>query len=191
MPVAGPSEGLHIGGREAHVLQAQRPQRLETKHVADDRGGDVGNRAGLEQVQVIGNVGEVLIGGARYRLDLVGLGAIAVAGSQPVRPHDRPGRRGGLTGHSGGGLDRIDPFLRRDAEQREDIGVLRHITGVPVPHLGVLQYSGLVARGTGFDFGGGAVAVAAVAQAGLLHLSPLPTLLAGVRVAATLALAFY
>jgi hypothetical protein len=83
-------EGFYIGGGKAHVFQAQRPQRLETKHVANDRGGDVGNRSGLEQVQVVGDVGKELIGGARHRLDLVRLGAIALTRSQPVRPHNSP-----------------------------------------------------------------------------------------------------
>ena len=33
-----PLEGLHIGDRQAHVLEPQRLQRLEAEHVADDRG---------------------------------------------------------------------------------------------------------------------------------------------------------
>ena len=55
-------EGLHVGDREAHVLEPQRLQRLEAEHVADDRGRQVGDRARLEQVEVIGDIGEILAG---------------------------------------------------------------------------------------------------------------------------------
>ena len=53
-------EGLHVGDGQAHVLEPQRLQRLEAEDVADDRGGEVGDRARLEQVEVVGDVGEVL-----------------------------------------------------------------------------------------------------------------------------------
>ena len=59
-----------------HVLQAQRLQRLEAEHVADDRGGEVGDRARLEQVEIIGDVGEIL---------LVGLGAGSEFGTGSTR----------------------------------------------------------------------------------------------------------
>ena len=42
-----PLEGLDIGDGNAHVLQPQRLQRLEAEDVADDRGGQIGDRARL------------------------------------------------------------------------------------------------------------------------------------------------
>ena len=48
-------ERLHIGHRQPHVLEPQRLQRLEAEHVADDRGRQVGDRAGLEQIEVVGD----------------------------------------------------------------------------------------------------------------------------------------
>ena len=132
-------EGLDVGHRQAHVLQAQRLERLEAEHVADDRGGQVGDRAGLEQRQVVRDVGEVLPGGARHRVDPVGFGAIAVAGREAVGPDHGPGRGRGLARHCGGRLLGIDAFLWRDAKQRDHIGVARHVAGVPVTHLRVLH----------------------------------------------------
>ena len=58
--VRRPLERLHVGQRDPHVLQAERLQRLEAEHVADDRRGEVGDRAFLEQVDVVGDVGDVL-----------------------------------------------------------------------------------------------------------------------------------
>ena len=141
-----PCERLHVGDRETHVLEAQRLERLEAEHVADDRCGQIRDRAGLEQIEVVGDVREVLAGRARHGLDPVGLGAIAFARGEPVCPHDRPGRGRRLTGDCGCGLLRIDAFLRRDPEEREDVGVLRFVVAVPVAHLGVLEYAGAISR---------------------------------------------
>ena len=85
-------EGLHVGHRDAHVFEPQRLQRLEAEHVADQAGGQVGDRALLEQDQIVGDPGEVLARVVRHRLDPVGLGAVAVAGGQPIGPDHRPGR---------------------------------------------------------------------------------------------------
>ncbi len=74
-------ERFQVGDRNAHVFQAQRLDRLEAEHVADDRRGEVRDRAGLEQIEVVGDVGEVL---------LLGLGARARC-SAPGR-RDRPWR---------------------------------------------------------------------------------------------------
>ena len=74
MPVGRTLERLEVGDRDAHVLQAQRLHRLEAEHVADDRRGEVGDRARLEQVEVVGDVGEILprvvfgTGSTRYAL---------------------------------------------------------------------------------------------------------------------------
>jgi hypothetical protein len=100
----------------------------------------------LEQDDVVGHPGEVLARVvARHRLDLVGLGAVAVAGGQAVGPDHGPGRRARLAGHRRGGLDRVHAILRRDAEQAEGVGVLGYVVGVPVAHLAVLEHAGGVA----------------------------------------------
>ncbi len=138
-------EGLHIGDGQAHVLEAQRLERLEAEHVADDRGRQVGDRARLEQVEVVGDIGEPGAGRIRHRVDPVALGAVLVAGGQPVGPHDRPGRRRAFAGHRRRGLDRVDAVLRGDAEQGDDVGVLRLVVGLPVAHLAVFHHAGAVA----------------------------------------------
>ena len=138
-------EGLHIGDRQPHVLEPQRLQRLEAEHVADDRGRQIGDRAGLEQVEVVGDVGEILPRRIRHRIDAIAFGAIFFRRRQPVGPHHRPGRGRGFAGHRRRGLDRIDAVLRRDAEQRDDVGVLGLVVGLPIAHLLVFHHAGLVA----------------------------------------------
>jgi hypothetical protein len=132
-------EGLHVGDRKFHVLQPRGLQRLEREHVADDRRGHVGDRAFLEQRQIVGDIAEVLARRVRYRIDAVGLGAIHVAGGQAVGPHHGPCRRRGLAGDGGGRFDRVHAVLRRDAEQGEDVGRFRFVVAVPVAHLGIFQ----------------------------------------------------
>ncbi len=138
-------EGLHVGDRELHVLQARGLQRLEAEHVADDRRGDVGDRAFLEQAEVVGHVGEELARVVGHRVDAVALGAVHVAGGQAVGPDHRPGGGARLAGHRRTRFDRVHAVLRRDAEQRQDVGFLRDVVTVPVAHLGVLQHAGGVA----------------------------------------------
>ena len=72
-------EGLHIGDGETHVLEPQRLQRLEAEHVADDRGGEIGDRARLEEIEIIGDIGEILPLGAGNGIDPIALGAIFLA----------------------------------------------------------------------------------------------------------------
>ena len=144
-------EGLEVGHRDPHVFQAQGLDRLEAEHVADDRRGEVGNGAALEQVEVVGDVGEILLlglgadAGVGHRVDAVGLGAVQVAGGQAVGPDHRPGRGRRLAGHGGRALLGVHALLRRDAEHRDDIGVLGHVVGLPVAHLLVSQHAGRVA----------------------------------------------
>ncbi len=145
-------ERLEVGDRQAHVLEARGLQRLEREHVADDRRREVGDRAFLEQDDVVGDVAEVLARRPRNRIDAIGLGAILVAGGQPVGPHHGPRRGRAFAGHGGGSLDRIDAVLRRDAEQRDEVGVLGHIVALPVAHLRILQNASLIACCT-LDFG--------------------------------------
>ncbi len=140
-----PLEGLDVGDGDANVLEPSRLERLEAEHIADEARRHVGDRAFLEQDDVVGHPGEVLAGVIGHGLDFVGLGAVAVAGGQPVGPHHRPGGGARFAGHRGGGLDGVDAVLGRDAEQAEGVGVLGDVVGVPVAHLPVLQHAGAVA----------------------------------------------
>ena len=140
-----PGKGLDVGNRELHVFQPRRLQRLEAEHVADDRGGDVGDRTFLEQRQVVGDPAEILAGIVRHRVDPVRLGAVHVAGRQAVGPYHRPGRGRRFARHRGSRFDRIDAVLRRDAKHRQHVGFLGHVIGIPITHLGILQHAGGIA----------------------------------------------
>ncbi len=61
-PVRGALEGLDVVGRDAHVLEPQRLERLEAEDVSDDRGGQVRDRSLLEEVDVVGDAGDELVG---------------------------------------------------------------------------------------------------------------------------------
>ena len=87
-----PLERLHIGHRQPHVLEPQRLQRLEAEHVADDRRRQVGDRAVLEQVEIVGDIGEILPGRIRHWIDAVAFRAVFLRSRQAVGPHHRPGR---------------------------------------------------------------------------------------------------
>ena len=80
------SECLHVSNREPHVFEAKRLQRLEAENVADDGCREVGNRAALKQIEVIGDVGEILAGGVRHGIDAVALRAVFFASREPVGP---------------------------------------------------------------------------------------------------------
>ena len=131
-------EGFHVGVGKPHILKAQRLQRLEAEHIADDGCGEVRDGARLEQVEIVGDIGEVGAGRVRHRIDAVALGPVLVAGGEPVGPHDRPGGGGAFARHGGACLHRVHAVLGRDPEQRDDIGVLGQVVGLPVPHLAVL-----------------------------------------------------
>ena len=137
-------EGLEVRHRDAHVLQPQRLDGLEAEDVADDRRGQVRDRSLLEEIEVVGDEGEVLVGRTGHRIDPVTLGAIVVAGGQAVGPHHRPGRGRGLARHRGAGLDRVDPLLRRDPEEGEEVRLLGQVVRLPVTHQGVGNDAGLV-----------------------------------------------
>ena len=138
-------ERLHVGDGETHVLEPQRLERLETEHVADDRGRHIGDRARLEQVEIVGDIGEILPFGSRRRIDAETLAAILLGCGQPVGPHHRPGRGRGFACDRRRGFDRIDAVLWRHAEARDDVGVFRHVVGLPIAHLAVFHHAGLVA----------------------------------------------
>ena len=139
------AKGLQVGYRNPHILEAQCLERLEAEHVADHRGGQVGDRAFLEQRQVVGHPGEVLARRIGHRLDLVGLGAVDVGCGQPIGPDHGPGGGRGFARDCRRRLDRIDALLRRDPEQADDVGFLRLVVRLPVAHPGVLHDAGLVA----------------------------------------------
>ncbi len=149
-------EGLGVGDRDPHVLEPEGLERLEPEDVADDRRGEVGDRAFLEEVDVVGDVGEVLTRPPRDRVDAVGLGLVVGVGGQPVGPHHGPGGGGGLPRHGRRGLDRVDAVLGGHPEDREHVGVLRLVVRVPVAHPGVALHARIPAllRRHGV-FGGG------------------------------------
>ena len=134
-------------------FEPERLERLEAEDVADDGRGDVGDRAGLEQVEVVGDAGEVLRlvagprTGARDRIHPVALAPVVVGGGQAIRPHHGPGCSRRFAGHRCRGFHRIDARLGRDAEAADQIGVPGLIVRAPVPHPLVLQNAGLVAFG--------------------------------------------
>ncbi|OPZ12305.1 MAG: hypothetical protein BWZ07_01427 [Alphaproteobacteria bacterium ADurb.BinA280] len=86
-------EGFHQRHRHADVFQARGFQGLEAKDVSDEARRDIGDRAFFKQDDVVGDPAKVLPGSVWDRLDLVCLGAIAVASRQAIGPDDRP-RRG-------------------------------------------------------------------------------------------------
>ena len=139
MPVGGPGEGLHVGGREAHVLQAQRLQRLEAEHIADDRGAQVRDRPGLEEVEVVGDVGEVLPRRAGHRIDAVGLARYrsqavsrSVHTTVQVAVEDSPATAAAASSGSTPSCG----VMRKSASTSVSVG---DIVGVPVTHLFVLK----------------------------------------------------
>jgi len=94
-PVGRPLEGLHVLAGDADVLQPQRLEGLEPEDVADDRGGHVGDRTLLEEVQLVGDVSDVLRGiAARHGLDAIGLALVVLEGGEAIGPDHRPRRRG-------------------------------------------------------------------------------------------------
>ena len=133
-------EGLHVRQRDPHVLQPEGPQRLEAEHVADDRRGEVGDRAFLEQVDVVGDVRDVLALAARDRVHPVALGLVVLVGGEPVGPDHGPGRGGGLAGHRRARLLRRHARLRGDPERDQHVGRLGHVVRLVVAHLRVREH---------------------------------------------------
>ncbi|MGF6702207.1 hypothetical protein OKW38_006884 [Paraburkholderia sp. MM5496-R1] len=139
-----PLKRLQIRDGNAHVFEPQCLQRLEAEHVADDRRGQVRDRALFEQIEFVSDIREVLrLVGARHRhrLDAIRLRAIHVAGGEPVGPHHRPRRGRRFAGHRGGRFLGFDTGLRRDAKQRDHVGVFRFVVRLPVPHLAVFHHA--------------------------------------------------
>ncbi len=120
-----PLERLHVSHGQAHVLEPQRFQRLEPEHVADDRRGEIGDRARFEQVEVIGDIGEILARRIGHGIEAIALRPIFLGGGQPVRPHDRPGRGRAFARDRRSCFGRVHAFLRRDAKERDHVRILR------------------------------------------------------------------
>ena len=141
-----PLERLHIGDRQPHVLEPQRLQRLEAEHVADDRGRQVGDRSRLEQVEVVGDVGEILPRRVRHRIDAKALGAVFLGRPSAGRSTPRSRSRSRIR-------RRLPPTPRSD--RRPSCGVTRNsamtsvslgcIVGLPIAHLLVFEDAGFVA----------------------------------------------
>ena len=73
------AKSFDVCNRQTHVFETRRFERLEAEHIADDRRGEIRDRAFLKQRKVVRDVAEILPGLVRHRLDPVGLGAIHVA----------------------------------------------------------------------------------------------------------------
>ena len=132
----GALEGLQVLGGDAEVLEPKRLERFEPEDVSDDRGAHVGDRPLLEQVELVGDVRDVLLGVCPgYRHDAEAFTLIVVVRRKAVGPNHRPRRRRGLAGYGRPRLLGVHFLLRRDAERRDDVGFLRLVVGPPVPHL--------------------------------------------------------
>ena len=138
-------EGLHVSHRHPHVFKPQRLQRLEAEDIADDRCREIGDRAILEQVEVIGDIGEIGAGRVGHRVDAIALGAVLLARGQAIGPDDGPGRGRGFARDCSSRLDRVDAILRCHPEQCDHVGDLGRIIGLPVAHLLVFHDAGFVA----------------------------------------------
>ena len=136
-PVGRALERLHVVRRYPHVLEPERLERLEAEDVADDRRGEVRDRALLEQVEVVGDVGDVLSGRTGHWVHAVSLRLVVLVAREPIRPDHRPRGGGRLARHRRGRLDGLDALLRRDAEGGQHVGVLGLVVRVPVAHLRV------------------------------------------------------
>src|SRR6202451_4405667 len=138
-----PGKGLHVVQRYPEIFQAQRAQRLEAEDVADNRRGEIGYRPLFEQVDVVGDVGDVLALPAGHGDNLIALGLVVVVGGEPVGPYDGPGRGRGFPGHRGARLFWGYTRLRRYPECRQDVGGLGLVIGLVVTHLGIRDDPGV------------------------------------------------
>ncbi len=139
--------GLDVGDGEAHVLQAQRAQRLEAEHVAHQRGEHVDHRAFLEQVDRVGDEGVEAGVVAGHVLDAIGAALVVVQVGQQVGPDRGPGAGGGFGGHGRGDFLAVDARLRRDLEAGQDVGVLDDVIGFPI-RAAVFLHAGTVGLAT-------------------------------------------
>ncbi len=144
--------GLHVGDREAHVLQAQRADGLEAEDVAHERSEDVHDRAFLEEVDRVGDEGVEAAVVAGHVLDAIGAALVVVEVGQQIGPHGGPRAGGGLGGHRGGGLLAGDARLGGDLEAGEDVGLGHLVMRFPVG-LPVFLHAGAVGLGGWFHSG--------------------------------------
>ena len=143
-----PLERLHISDGQAHVLEPQRLERLEAEHVADDRSGEIGDRARLEEVEIVGDVGEILAGRIGHGIKAIALRPIFFGSGQSIRPHDRPCRGRAFACDGSRGLGRVHALLRGDAKERDHVRILRRVVGLPIAHALVFHDAGTIAFGS-------------------------------------------
>ena len=124
--------GDHVGEGKAHVLEPQRPDRLEAEHVAGERSEHVDHRAFFEQVDGVGDEGVKAGRVARHVLDAVGAALVMVEIGQEIGPHCGPGAGGGLGRHRCRGLLARNALLRRDLETSQKVGVFHRIVRFPI-----------------------------------------------------------
>ena len=109
-PVSRTLKSFCVVRRNPHIFQAQRLERLEAEHVADNRRSQVGDRAFFEKIDIVGDVSNVLIR-AGHGIDPVALCLIVLVRRQPIGPHHGPCCRRRLAGHRCRSFDRIHALL--------------------------------------------------------------------------------
>ncbi len=124
--------GQHIVKGKTNVLQSQRTQSFEAKHIAHKRGQHIDYRSLLKQIDRIGDKGVVAFIVTRHVFDLIGTAFVIVQIGQQVGPHCRPGAGGGFRSDSSGNLFPGEARLRRYLEAGEQIAWFGFIVGFPV-----------------------------------------------------------
>ena len=124
--------GLDEGDREANVFEAQVAQGLEAKHVADQGGQNVGDRALLEQVEGVGDEGIEGFLVARNIFDAIATALVKVEVGEELGPHGGPGAGGGFSGHSGSHLFAGHTFLAGALEAGQQVGVEGDVIRSPI-----------------------------------------------------------
>src|SRR5258706_14307064 len=124
-------KGLHIVRRDAHILQAQTLQCLEAKDIANNTGSQVGDRPLLEEVQIIGDICNVLVRTGNW-YDLVGFCLVVLVCRQTIGPDHRPGGSRRFSGHGSRGFNRVYTLLWHDTERTKDICVFWFVIGLPI-----------------------------------------------------------
>ncbi len=139
-------EGLQIGNGNPQIFQTQGTQSLEAKHVTDDRGEHVGNRAFLEQIQGIGNVGdELVVISTGDWLNVVTPTLVAIQVSQQVCPHGCPCTSGRFRCYCRTCFFGRNTGLRSDPKRCQNIGIFGSVVW-GVVRQSVIFYPSLIPR---------------------------------------------
>ncbi len=134
-------ERLDVDLRNAHVLEPQRHERFETEDVADDGRRQIRDRVLFEEIDVVRDVGDVLVA-VGNGVHAIALGLVVLVRRQAVGPHDGPGGRRRLARDRGPRFDGVDALLRNEPERAQHVGVFGLVVGVVIAHLHVRQYAG-------------------------------------------------